>query len=328
VVTHGAGCRREHGFGAGLGRVLGLPRLRLDAAALSSLRSLLSLLLLAGMLWAAPPNSSAQPIRLVDDRGRTVTLAAPARRIVSLLPSLTETLCELQACDRLVGIDRFSNWPERVHTLPKLGGLEDTQIERLVALQPDLVVAALSARAIDRLEALGLTVLALEPRDLAQTRRAIVTLAQAIGRPEAGAALAERVEQRIAAAAARVPPAWRGRKVYLEVASTPHAAGEASFAGELLARLGLGNIVPAALGPFPQLNPEFVLRAQPDLVIATAAAVAEMPRRPGWAALAALRDGRACGLEPAPWDTLVRPGPRLAEAAEVVADCLAGRMPW
>lgn len=278
-------------------------------------------------LLAAPQAASAQPIRLVDDRGHALTLAAPARRIVSLLPSLTETLCELQACDRLLATDRFSNWPERVRALPKLGGIEDTQVERLVALQPDLVLTATSTRAIDRLEALGLPLLALEPRDLAETRQAILTLAQALGRPDAGTALADRLEQRIAAAAARVPAAWRGRKVYLEVAATPHAAGEASFAGELLARLGLANVVPAALGPFPQLNPEFVLRARPDLVIATAAAVAEMPRRPGWATLAALQDGRVCGLDPARWDTLVRPGPRLAEAAEAIADCLAGKMP-
>jgi ABC-type Fe3+-hydroxamate transport system substrate-binding protein len=57
---------------------------------------------------------------------------------------------------------------------------------------------------------------------------------------------------------------WRGQSVYFEVASVPFAAGEASFIGELLARLGLGNIVPAAMGPFPQLSPEFVLRAQPS----------------------------------------------------------------
>ena len=93
-----------------------------------------------------------------------------------------------------------------------------------------------------------------------------------------------------------------------------------------LARLGLTNIVPAAMGPFPQLNPEYVVRAQPELVIATARAVAEMPQRPGWASLSALREGRACGLDGPQWEPLVRPGPRLPEAAEALADCLA-RLP-
>jgi iron complex transport system substrate-binding protein len=120
-----------------------------------------------------------------------------------------------------------------------------------------------------------------------------------------------------------VPTALRGRKVYFEVAATPHAAGEASFIGELLQRLGLGNIVPAALGPFPQLNPEFVLRAQPALVMASATALSEMPGRPGWSTLQALQKRRSCGFSAADFDTLVRPGPRLGDGAEAIADCLS-----
>ncbi|MFO1293960.1 MAG: helical backbone metal receptor [Rubrivivax sp.] len=282
------------------------PRLALAAAAL---------LLLAG-------RSAGAPLRLADERGREVVLAAPALRIVSLLPSLTETVCALDACERLVGTDRYSNWPASVRALPKLGGLEDTQIERVVALRPDLVLAARSARALDRLDALGVATLALEPQNLAQTRQAIATVARALGRADAGRRLIERLDERLTAAVARVPAALRGKSVYLEVASTPHAAGQASYAGELLARLGLVNIVPAALGPFPQLNPEFVLRAQPDIVMATAAVIAQMPRRPGWAALAALRTGQLCGFDAEAWDTLVRPGPRLADAAEAIVDCL------
>ncbi len=265
-----------------------------------------------------------QAVTAVDDRGRSVELPSPPQRVVSLLPSLTETVCALQACGRLVGTDRFSNWPASVRGLPKLGGLEDTQIERLVALKPDLVLAAGSSRAIDRLEALGLRVLALEPKSLADTERVITQVALALGDVPAGPALWRAMQQRIDAAARRVPAALRGQKVYLEVASAPYAAGEASFVGETLVRLGMGNIVPAALGPFPKLNPEFVVRAQPDIVIATVRAVAEMPARPGWNTLRALRDQRHCGFASEAWDTLVRPGPRLAEAAELLADCLVG----
>lgn len=261
---------------------------------------------------------------LRDDRGVEHRLPAPPQRIVSLLPSLTETVCALQACSRLVGVDRYSNWPASVKQLPQLGGLEDTQIERLMALKPDLVLVASSARAIDRLEALGLRVVVLEPRTLQDTERVLNQVARALGEPAAGPALWQRLQARVAAAAARVPAALRGRKVYFEVASAPYAASEASFVGENLARLGMGNIVPASLGPFPKLNPEFIVRAQPDIVMATASAVAEMPGRPGWAALHALRERRTCGFAPEPWDTLVRAGPRLAEGAEFLADCLAG----
>jgi iron complex transport system substrate-binding protein len=276
----------------------------------------LALLLLAALpAWAQ--------ITVSDDRGAALTLARPAQRIVSLLPSLTETVCELGACGRLVGTDRFSNWPAAVRSLPKLGGLEDAQIERIVSLKPDLVLLAGSARALDRLQALGLPVLALEPRNSADTERVVTVVASALGLPHAATEMMARTRLRMQVAAARVPAAWRGRTVYFEVASTPHAAGEASFIGELLARLGLTNVVPAAMGPFPQLNPEFVLRARPALLMATQAAVTEMPARPGWGALPALQQHHTCGFAPGPWDTLMRPGPRLADAAEAVADCLA-----
>jgi iron complex transport system substrate-binding protein len=271
----------------------------------------------------AAPAQRSDIVVVVDDRGRAVTLAAPVRRVVSLLPSSTESVCALGACDRLVGVDRWSNYPAQAAALPRLGGLEDTAIERIVALKPDLVLAAGSSRAIDRLESLGLPVLALEPRGFADTRRVLDAIARALGRPGEGQALWRAIEARIDAAAARMPASTRGARVYFEVSETPHAAGEASFVGETLARLGLRNVVPAALGPFPQLNPEFVVRAAPELVIGGARNVASMPGRPGWAAIPALRERRACALDPARYDLVVRPGPRLGEAAEAIADCIA-----
>jgi len=182
---------------------------------------------------------------------------------------------------------------------------------------------AVSARALGRLQALGIPVLALEPRNLADTRRVLEVLAQALGRPGDGERLWARIDQQLGEAAARVPPALRGQAVYFEVASAPYAAGESSFVGELLARLRLGNVVPAAMGPFPKLNPEFVLREQPAIVMASARNLAEMPGRPGWSALQALQRGRACGFAEDRFDMLVRPGPRLAEGAGLIADCLA-----
>lgn len=283
-------------------------------------RRLMQWLLAWLMAGAALP--ALATVTVTDDRGQALTLPRPAQRIVSLLPSLTEGLCALDACGRLVGVDRFSNWPAQVRQLPQLGGLEDTTIERLVRLQPDLVVAAVSARALGRLQALGIPVLALEPKSLADTRRVLEVLAQAVGKPGEGERLWAQIDQGVSAAAARVPVALRGQAVYFEVASAPYAAGASSFVGELLTRLQLGNVVPAALGPFPKLNPEFVLRAQPAIVMASARAVAEMPARPGWSGLRALQAGRSCGFAEARYEMLVRPGPRLAEAAGVIADCL------
>lgn len=271
---------------------------------------------------ASTTATTTAAIDLVDDRGRTVRLAAPARRIVSLLPSSTETVCALGGCDRLVGVDRFSNWPPQVERLPRLGGLEDAQVERIVALKPDLVLAASSARVLDRLDALRIPALALEPKTLDDIRRVLDTVAMALGDPAAGQAEWHRLSARIDAAARRVPPSMRGQRTYFEVSSAPHAAGAGSFVGDMLARLGMGNIVPASMGVFPKLSPEYIVRAQPQVIFASDAALREMPKRPGWPALSALRDRRTCAFLPNAYDTLVRPGPRLGEAADLLVECL------
>ena len=282
----------------------------------------LACLLAAGAPLAARAADAARRVTIVDDRGVAVMLPAPAMRIVSMLPSVTETVCALGACERLVGVDRSSDFPPQVRRLPQVGGLEDSLVERIVALRPDLVLAPSSSRAIDRLEGLGLRVLALEPKGYADTRRVLDAIAAALGTPQAGDALWRRIDARIDAAAARVPQALRGARVYFEVSDSPHAASAGSFVGETLARLGLVNVVPATLGPFPQINPEFVVRAAPDLVMAAQRSLAPMASRPGWAGLPALRGHRTCGFEQARYDVLVRPGPRLGEAADAIADCL------
>lgn len=263
-------------------------------------------------------------VRVHDDRGATLVLARSPQRIVTLLPSLTESVCALGACDRLVGTDRFSNAPAQVKSLPKLGGLEDAQVERIVALKPDVVLAAPSARVIGRLESLGLKVLVLDTKTHADVKRSLQQLGQLLEAPAAADAAWLRIQAAIADAAARVPARLRGQRVYFEVDATPYAAGAGSFIGETLTRLGLGNIVTPELGPFPRLNPEFVIKARPDIVIAAQRNLDEMPSRPGWSALDALVRRRSCGFGIEHYELLIRPGPRMGEAAQLLATCLAG----
>lgn len=278
-----------------------------------------ALLWLFALAWPAWAQTT-----LRDDRGTTLHFDAPPQRIVSLLPSLTETVCALGACDRLVGVDRFSNWPASVAVLPRLGGLDDVQIERTVALRPDVVLAAKSARVVERLEALGLKVLVLESQSHADVQRTVALLAQMLDRPEQARRLWAGIQNDIVTAAARVPPRLRGRKVYFEVDPAPYAAAAGSFIGQTLARLALDNAVPLELGAFPKLNPEFVVRVQPDIIMAGERELAAMPGRPGWSGLRALQQGQTCGFDSVRFELLIRPGPRLGEAALLLADCLAG----
>jgi iron complex transport system substrate-binding protein len=279
-----------------------------------------------GQAWAQA--AQAQRLQVQDDRGRLVHLAAPPQRVVSILPSLTETVCELQQCHRLVGTDRYSNWPSAVQALPKVGGGIDPHIEAIVALKPDLVLAATSTRGLERLEALGLKVVALEPRTHADVQRVLRQVALLLGLPPAQAQqLWRHIDAGVAAAAQSVPAHARGVRVYFEVSQAPYAAGAASFIGETLARLGAQNIVPAGLGPFPKLNPEFVVRANPDLILVAERGVAGLTDRPGWQRIRAVAEQRLCVFGNEAADTLVMPGPRMAEAARILARCLADQAP-
>ena len=127
----------------------------------------------------------------------------------------------------------------------------------------------------------------------------------------------------MAAAAQSLPEKARGATVFVEVGRGPYAAGESSFIGETLARLGARNTVAKALGPFPLLNPEFVVRANPDvLMFSSAAPAAAATPYPGWSAMPAVRANRICRFDATQADIVVRPGPRMAEGARILAACL------
>ena len=280
-------------------------------------------LLMAG-LAQAQTLISALAIQVTDDRGRTVTLPRPPQRIVSLLPSLTEAVCALDQCHRMVGVDRYSNWPGSITRLPQVGGGLDPNIEAIVALRPDVVLMATSSRASARLESLGVAVVALEPKTHADVQRVLGKIGQVLAVPDAQRVW-RRIDAAVEAAAQSVPPAARGARVYFEVNRGPYGAGTSSFIGETLTRLGARNILPAALGPFPKLNPEYVVRADPDLIMVGARSVEGLAERPGWGSLRALREQRLCVFSPEESDVLVRPGPRMAEGARLMAGCLASK---
>ena len=281
------------------------------------------------LAWLALWVGSVHAIQVTDDRGVTVQLAQSPQRIVSLLPSLTEGVCGMAQCQRLVGVDRYSNYPASVQALPKLGGGMDPNIEAIVALRPDLVLVAASSRSSARLEALGLKVVALETKSHADVRRVLRVLGVLLDvPPEQGADRLWRViDSSVSAASQSLSAKAKNTRVYFEVSRGPYAAGESSFIGETLTRLGVKNVVPASLGPFPKLNPEFVVRANPDLIMVGNRSMVAMASYPGWGSIKAVKDKRICVFGPDESDVVVRPGPRMAEAARIMAKCLEEQAP-
>ena len=281
---------------------------------------IMACLVLAGMA------DGAHAYEVTDDRGVTVSFTQPPQRVVSLLPSLAETVCELGACERLVGVDRYSNYPASLQKLPQVGGGLDPNIEAIVALRPDVVLMAVSSRASDHLRGLGLKVVALEPKTHADVQRVMLTIGTLLGVPDA-AKIWRAIDAGVSAAAQSIPPGIKATRGSFEVNQGPYAAGESSFIGETLTRLGVKNIVPAKFGPFPKLNPEFIVRANPDLIMAGERNAAGLTQRPGWQSVRAVRESRVCIFATEQANTLVRPGPRMAEGARLMAQCLSDKAP-
>ena len=268
--------------------------------------------------------SQAHALQITDDRGVTVTFTQTPQRIVSMLPSLTESVCAMEQCQRLVGVDRYSNFPDSLKNLPKLGGGMDPNIEAIVALKPDVVLVSGKSRASERLEALGIKVVALETKTHADVRRVLSVLGVLLAVPEAqGAERVWRViDSSVSAAAQSLPAKAKAARVYFEVSRGPYAAGESSFIGETLTRLGVKNVVPAKLGPFPRLNPEYVVRANPDVIMIGNRSMVNAVAYPGWSSIKAVKTNRVCVFGVGDADVVVRPGPRMAEAARLMAKCL------
>lgn len=295
------------------------------------------LLLVAAAMWLAfsskpavvkslpsPASLVAKNIEITDDRGTVIKFSKSPQRIVSILPSLTESVCALGECGRLVGVDRYSNWPKEIGQLPQLGGGMDPNIEAIVALKPDLVLLASSSRAIAQLESLGIKIVALEPKVHADVQRVLTTLGQILDIPEVQGSkrVWSEIDASMTAAEKSVPIKAKGVSVYFEVNNAPYAAGQESFIGETLTRLGAKNIIPKGLGPFPKINPELVVKANPDVIMVSLQGLADIAKRPGWAAMRAIRDKRICTFSSEEDDILVRAGPRMAQASQLMAKCL------
>ena len=247
-------------------------------------------------------------------------------RVVSLLPSTTELICRLGACSRLVGVDQHANHPESIKGLPRMGALGAWSLEALVRVRPDLVFIPRDPQLAGRLQGLGIAHRVIDPQNLSEVRQSFEEVAQALGLGAApGQRLWQELQDELLTLKRSLPPNVAGQRVYLEVDSSGVVAGPSSYLGQLIEALGLVNAVGQSQNPYPQVSPESVLRAQPDWLILLADAITPVDQRPGWQRLRAVQQSQVCRYSAREIDVLVRPGPRLDQAARLLADCVQGR---
>jgi iron complex transport system substrate-binding protein len=271
--------------------------------------------------------ASSYPLELTDELGRTVTLLAEPAQIVSMLPSHTEMICALDACDKLIGIDDFSDYPPEVSSLPRLGGGltgfdGGPNVEAIVALEPDLVLVSEYGELASLLESAGLTVYAGSPQSYEDTFDFIELLARLVNREVQADLLIGKIRGEVEAVASLTQHLPKP-SVYFEVDATPYSVGPGSYIGVLIEKAGGANIVAADQGDYPQLDPEYIVAANPEVIILGDAPYGEsaetLAARPGWAGLAALQTEGVYELSEAEGNMVGRPGPRLGEIVQLFA---------
>ena len=278
-----------------------------------------------------PDARGGVPVDLTDDADRTVTLDAEPMRIVSLAPSNTEIVCALDACDRLVGVTDFDDYPPEVAEVTDVVIQTQVDVELVVDAEPDLVLAAgnelTPSPVIEQLDELGLTVLVLYPESLDEVYADIELVGAALGATDEAEALVADMEERVEAVETAVAGADRPLTLYEVFFSegTTYTAGEGSFLASLIDIAGAEPVTGDAQGVIDaealvEANPELILLggasydpslADPEAALETVAA------RPGWAELAAVESG---DVVPYLEDIVTtRPGPRIVDGLEALA---------
>ena len=277
---------------------------------------------------AQPSPAAAQPLSLVDGLGRTVTLEQPAQRIVSMAPSITETLFYVGAGAQVVGRDEFTNYPAEALDLPTIGGsMGDYNFEQILSLNPDLVIAAEinTPEQVKALEDLGVTVFYLSnPTDMEGLYRMLVTVGELSGRKSEAESLAAALRERVTALEARLSAVAQPVTVFYELDGSdpakPWTVGPGNFIDLLITKAGGENVGAALDMPWGQLSLEALLLADPHIILLGDAnygmTVEQVTGRAGWGDLTAVQEGR---IYPFDDDLVSRPGARMVDGLEQMA---------
>lgn len=274
--------------------------------------------------------STAFPLTVTDDAGRSVTFDASPKAIVSVAPSNTEIVYALGQDSKLVGVSELDDYPPEVADKKKIGGGFQPNLEEIMALSPDLVLTIGEYPDLTtQLESKGLTVLVLGPKDLDGIYNDIETLGKVLGAEQEASGLTSDMRARAEAVEAKVKDAPKP-KVFFEVDATdptkPFTAGPGSFIDILIQKAGGENIAGKAASQWAQLSAEEIISANPDVIVLGDATVPTNPQSPetvaarsGWADIKAVKDKAVYAIDT---NIVSRPGPRIADGLEALAKLL------
>jgi iron complex transport system substrate-binding protein len=294
-------------------------------------RSLLgwAALVLVGWFWVQFPVSAQaeikiQPHQVTDPIGRVVSVPRQPQRVVALAPSVTEIIFALERQDILVGVTRFSDFPEAARALPKVGSYVQLDVERIVALRPDLCIGIRDGNplaAVAQLEALGIPVFAVDPRGLDTVIQSVAVIGQLLNAQTEAENINTSMRRRIDQVKTGIANATRKPRVFFQIGVSPIVSvGSETFIHELIHLAG-GINVSAGPAPYPRYSKEQVIDLAPDVIVISSMdrmAVFEQVKAEWekWPAIPAVKHK---SVFIAPSNLFDRPTPRLVDGLELLA---------
>jgi iron complex transport system substrate-binding protein len=281
----------------------------------------------SGLLAQSPtttPASAPATREVVDETGRTVRVPLFPLRIVSLAPSLTETVYALGLQDRLVGDTDFCDYPFDAQKKAKVGGGINPNLEVIASLHPDLVLVVKSFNRLETVRALdilGIPSYSTDPHTVDEIISSTQKLADVLGASDAGKNLADELQHRLAVLRDRLSPLPQTRVLFIVWTEPLVSIGKNTFIADALHKAGAKSIVDSD-HDWPQMNLEEVVRLQPDYLVfaathsdAGAHDFDTLAAKPGWILLDAVHNRRFAVIS----DAVNRPAPRIVSAIEVLA---------
>jgi iron complex transport system substrate-binding protein len=285
-------------------------------------RWIVALLISAGVLFVHAANSS-EMMSVTDLLGRTMAIPRRPSRIVSLAPNITEIVFALGEGDRLVGVTRYSDYPDAAKQIQKVGSYVHLDLERIVSLAPDLCLAIKDGNpreAVSRLESLGIPVYAVDPRNLESVLEALQRIGGLLGAEDKAHGIVQGIRQRIQKVESQVRRVNHRPRVFFQIGVSPIVSvGTHTFIHELIVQAGGINVAEGPT-PYPRFSREQVLGLSPDIVIITSMARSAVFSKvkaewQQWKDMPAVRNDRVFVQESNLFD---RPSPRLVDALEVL----------
>lgn len=272
---------------------------------------------------AQAPKQTQYPLTLKDASGTEVTFEKAPERIVSLAPSETETVFAVGAGDKVVGVDKWSDYPEEAKAKPKMGDM-NTNIEAVVAAKPDVVFASasLNKKAVEQLRGLNVKVYASNPATIDQAIERVEIVGQILNKQEQAKKTADEMKadkKKVTDAVKNAPP----KKVYMEF-NPGWTVGDGEFMSEMVALAGGVNVGAGKKGWY-QIDPEAIIKANPEVIIYSkdeagmGSILDEMKKRPGWDGIEAMKAGKLTAIEA---NLTNRVGPRITKGLVEMAKAI------